>query len=72
LENVKNDQYDRKQFWRHLLVGVLLTLSGLWLTYFSYLMAIGFGSLTYYVFWGIAVVGLVVIAKSFILFWRKS
>ena len=70
IANVQNDIYDRRQFWKLLAKGLFITIGGLWINYFSYSQAIARGALIYYVFWGIVVMGIIVIIKAFTIFGR--
>ena len=66
LENVKNDLYDKKQLYWHILLGVMILLSGLSMTLLSYFNAIIGGS--YFIFTGLMVTGIIVIIRGVIIF----
>lgn len=62
LENVKNDKYDKKQFWKHLFAGTFFILAGLCMT------LLGRWGMVYVIYWGIVVYGVVLVSKAIILF----
>jgi hypothetical protein len=66
LENVKNDQSDTKEFYKHLFRGAFFFLAGLSMTIKGYSMASSGG--IYIVFTGLMVYGIVQIIRSFIIF----
>jgi hypothetical protein len=66
LENVKQDQEDKKQFWRHILSGGFVFVAGLALTIGTYHFAAP-GSI-FFIFSGIMLVGIASIIRGFILF----
>src|SRR5688572_24717693 len=68
IENVRNELFDRRQFWKMLFIGGFMLIGGLWMNYLSYTHAVIHGSYSYYVFWGIVVAGVVLIIRAIILF----
>jgi hypothetical protein len=68
MANVYNDIHDRKSFWKLLFSGLFFIIGGLAINFFSYQIAVNTGSLFFYLFWGIVVSGIVMIAKAFIIF----
>jgi hypothetical protein len=68
IDNVLNDNRDRKDFWKLLIMGCFFILTGLVITYISYTAAnqSSFGS--YFVFWGLVVTGIIMIFRAFTLY----
>ncbi|MBL0146510.1 MAG: hypothetical protein IPP48_12975 [Chitinophagaceae bacterium] len=71
IDNVLADKRDRKDFWKLILMGTFTVVSGLFINYSSYSFAVQNGSGYFYLFWGIIVVGLLMIVRAFILFNKK-
>ncbi len=68
IDNVLSDKEDKKDFWKLLLAGLFTIAAGLLINYFSYAIAYNTGSLSFYLFWGIIVAGIMMISRAFILF----
>lgn len=68
LLNVKNDAADKVHFRKSIAVGVGFLLAGFLLTYSSYFFAISRGAPFYFLYWGLLVAGVSMIARAFILF----
>ena len=68
IENVRNDFHDKKEFWKHILMGSFMTIGGLLSSYMSYKFAEQAGSGMYIIIWGIVVTGIVTIIRGVILF----
>lgn len=68
IANVHNDIHDRKSFWKLIFGGMFFILGGLAINFFSYLIAVNVGSLLFSLFWGIVVVGIIMVARAFIVF----
>ncbi len=66
LQNVKTDVEDRKQFWKHILIGTFVFLTGLTLTLGTYYLAEP--DRIFYIFPGLMLVGIASIIRGFILF----
>ena len=66
LENVKNDVEDKKQFWKNVLRGLFVFISGLILSIGTYQLAAPGGF--YCIFSGIMLVGIISVIKGYILF----
>ena len=66
LENVKNDAEDKKQFWKNVLSGSFVFISGLILSIGTYRLAAPGGF--YCIFSGIMLVGIISVIKGYILF----
>jgi hypothetical protein len=70
IENVKTDLSDKENFRKELWKGIAVTFGGLLLNYLSYTTSIVTGSTIAFIFWGIIVFGISIIARAFILFKR--
>ena len=68
LENVYNDQIDRKNFWKLLAGGVFFIVGGIAINYYSYKIAENSHSTFFYLFWGVIVSGALLIIKAFTIF----
>jgi amino acid transporter len=68
LNNVYNDRSDRKNFWKLLSGGVFFIAGGIAINYFSYKISGNFNSGYFYLFWGILVLGVILIIKAFTIF----
>lgn len=68
ISNVDSDIHDRKSFWKLIFGGLFFIAGGLAINYFSYQIAENTGSFFFYLFWGIVVVGIVMIIRAFIIF----
>jgi len=68
LENVRNDQHDKKEFRKHLLMGSFVTIAGLLVNYLSYKFLERMGAGQFLLIWGVVVFGIVTILRGFILF----
>jgi hypothetical protein len=66
VENVKSDESDRKEFYKHLFGGAFVLLAGIILTLGNYSLAVPGGM--YLVFWGFMVYGIITILRAFIIF----
>lgn len=66
LANVKNDQSDTKEFYKHLFGGAFFFLAGLAMTIKGYSMVSPGGM--YIVFTGLMVYGIVQVVRAFVLF----
>src|SRR5690349_15451705 len=68
IENVLKDLRDRRAFWWHILGGLFFILGGLVINYLSYISTGSGAFKMFYFFWGILVIGVVMIFRAFILF----
>ena len=68
LENVKNDIYDKKEFWKHLIMGSIIVIAGLAINYLSYNHAEETGSGYFLALWGVVVIGIIIIMRGIIIF----
>jgi hypothetical protein len=68
IANIENDIEDRQSFRKLLIGGLFMTAAGLVINLLSYKISVNFVSFFYYVFWGIPVIGIVMIIRAFILF----
>ena len=66
--NVYNDKSDRKNFWKLIAGGAFFIAGGIAINYYSYKIADNSHSTFFYLFWGIIVVGIVLIIKAFTIF----
>lgn len=66
IENVKGDESDKKEFYKHLFGGAFVLLAGLILTLGTYSLSVPGG--IYIVFWGFMVYGIIAIVRAFIMF----
>jgi hypothetical protein len=67
IDNVLNDIRDKKDFWKLLVMGSFITISGLLITYTSYTSSENTGGY-YFIFWGIVITGIVMIFRAFTLY----
>jgi signal recognition particle GTPase len=70
IENVKDELSDKNNFWKELFIGIFLTVAGLLLNYFSFVITENIGGTLVLVFWGIVAFGITIIFRAFILFKR--
>jgi hypothetical protein len=68
IENVKNDIRDRSDAWKLTLMGSFFIVGGIYINYFSYRIAVNANATFFYLFWGIVVVGILMLARAFFLF----
>jgi hypothetical protein len=68
IENVKSDIRDRADAWKLTLMGAFFIVGGLYINYFSYRIAVNANATFFYLFWGIIVVGLLMLVRAFFLF----
>jgi hypothetical protein len=68
LDNVREDAFDKKSFWKTLFYGIGLLLMGLLITIGSRNFAIATGAMFYLFFWGLIVAGISFIIRAFIIF----
>jgi hypothetical protein len=68
IENVLLDKQRKRSFWLLLFGGILVIAVGFGLNYYSYKMASTSNTSFFHLFWGIMVVGLIMIIRAFILF----
>lgn len=68
IDNITRDKAKRKGFWITLMYGAGFLILGGVLNFISWQFAVKSGAYAYYVFWGVMVVGLIYIAKAFILY----
>jgi len=68
INNVFKDISNKKNFWKLLFSGLLIILAGVTLNLLSYRIAANSNSYVFYVFWGIFVTGIILIARAFIMF----
>jgi len=67
-ENLSKEESDQKSFRNSLMMGVFYIFAGLLINFFSYRAAVQNGSLFFYAFWGVLVVGIVTIIRGVILY----
>jgi hypothetical protein len=70
IENVKLDIRDRADAWKLTLMGSFFIVAGIYINYFSYQIAVNANAPFFYLFWGIIVVGLLMLVRAFFLFRR--
>ena len=68
IENVKTDIRDRTDAWKLTLMGTFFVVGGIYINNFSYQIAVNANSTFFYLFWGIAVTGILILYKAFTLF----
>lgn len=68
IENVKGDIRDRLDAWKLTLMGSFFIVGGIYINYFSYQIAVNANSGFFYLFWGIVVVGILMLIRAFFLF----
>jgi hypothetical protein len=68
IENVKSDLEDRRLFKKEFGMGVFFVIAGLLINLLSYQLAVNLNSFFFYVFWGIIVLGIIMIYRAFVLF----
>lgn len=68
IENVKGDIRDRADAWKLTMMGSFFIVGGIYINYFSYRIAVNANSTFFYLFWGIVVVGILMLVRTFFLF----
>jgi hypothetical protein len=68
IENVKDELSDKNNFWKELFIGIFLTVTGLLLNYFSFVISENIGRTLVLIYWGIVAFGITIIFRAFILF----
>lgn len=68
LNNLRNDHLNKKKFRNTLLAGLGILIMGLLLNVASYRFSLKGGMLFFYVFLGVVVTGISIIARAFILY----
>ena len=68
IENVKGDIRDRADAWKLTLMGTFFIVGGMYINYFSYQIAVNANATFFYLFWGIVVVGILMLVRAFFLF----
>mgnify|MGYP001799023639 CR=1 FL=1 len=68
IENVKGDNRDRLDAWKLTMMGTFFVAGGIYINYFSYQIAVNANATFFYLFWGIIVVGLLMLIRAFFLF----
>ena len=68
IENLQDEESDKKSFRNSLLVGIFYIVAGILINFFSYKIAVNNNSFFFYLFWGIIVLGIVTIIRGFILY----
>jgi hypothetical protein len=68
IENVKGDIRDRADAWKLTLMGTFFIVGGIYINYFSYRIAVNANATFFYLFWGIVVVGILMVIRAFFLF----
>ena len=71
IQNIKADNRDRMDFWKLILMGLFFIIGGLVINYFSYHIAVRSNSIFFYLYWGILVVGIIMLIRAFSLY-RKD
>ncbi len=71
IENVKSDISDRKNFWREISTGIIITIMGIVLNILSYQAFFNARSSIFILFWGIVILGLSIVIRAFLLFWKS-
>ena len=68
IDNVLNDNRDRKDFWKLLIMGCFFIIAGLAISYISYTAASQRNLGSYFIFWGLVVTGIIMIFRAFTLY----
>ncbi len=68
IDNVLNDNRDRKDFWKLLVMGCFFIISGIAISYVSYSAASKSSMGSYFIFWGLVVTGVIMIFRAFALY----
>jgi hypothetical protein len=68
IENVKTKLSERRNFWIELGKGVIVTMVGLILNYFSYTTFMKGGAFHWIFYWGIVVFGISIMFRALIIF----
>lgn len=68
IDNVKSDIRDRADAWKLIFMDVFFIVGGLYINYFSYRIAENAKASYFYLFWGIVVVGILMLVRAFFLF----
>lgn len=70
IENIKDEQSDKKSFLKTIIMGIIYVVVGLLLNIFSFKIAEMTNSIFFYCFWGIIAFGIITIIRGFILYKR--
>lgn len=68
IENVKGDNRDGLDAWKLTMMGTFFIVGGIYINYFSYQIAVNANATFFYVFWGTAIVGILMLIRAFFLF----
>ena len=68
IDNVQSDIRDRADAWKLTLMGSFFIVGGIYINYFSYRIAVNANASFFYLFWGVVVVGILMVIKAFFLF----
>ncbi len=68
IENVKSDIRDRSDARKLVLMGSFFIVGGIYINYFSYLIAAHANATFFYLFWGIIVTGFLLLVRAYYLF----
>lgn len=68
IENVRVDIHNRKEFWKHIIIGSLIIASGVLVNFLSYWTAVDNGSPSFVIIVGVVVFGVIVLIRGMILF----
>jgi len=68
IENIRDEELDKKSFRNSMIMGLFYIAAGLLINIFSYRIAENISSSFFYLFWGVVVLGIVTIARGFILY----
>ncbi len=67
IENVKGDIRDRLDAWKLTWMGTFFIVGGIYINYFSYQIAVNANATFFYIFWGIVLLGVVMLIRAFFL-----
>jgi hypothetical protein len=68
IQNIKSDNRDKMDFWKLIFMGSFFIIGGSLINYFSYRIAARANSTFFYLYWGIVVVGAIMIIRAFSLY----
>jgi hypothetical protein len=68
IENVKGDNRDRADAWKLTFMGASFIIGGIYINYFSYMISVNANASFFFLFWGIVVVGMLMLTRAFFLF----
>lgn len=68
VDNVHEENFKRREFSRHLILGLFTTIAGVVINLLSYKIAENTGSTMFLLLWGIVVAGIIILTRGFILY----